>query len=49
MVVVVAHSANRWALEVLLYGRSLVELVDAPFDWQPGWLFRVGSSWGRPG
>lgn len=48
-VVVVAHSANRWALEVLLHGRSLAELVDAPFDWQPGWLFRVGSSWGRPG
>jgi broad specificity phosphatase PhoE len=32
MVLLVARSANRWALEYLLNG-----LVDAPFDWQPGW------------
>jgi broad specificity phosphatase PhoE len=46
-VVVVAHSANRWALEVLVRGRSLDELVDAPFEWQEGWLYRVESGAGR--
>ncbi|MDN5769251.1 MAG: histidine phosphatase family protein, partial [Humibacillus sp.] len=36
-VLVVAHSANRWALQHLLNGIPLEDLVDAPFDWQPGW------------
>ncbi len=40
-VVLVAHSANRWALEHLLEGRPLEELVAAPFAWQPGWVYRV--------
>jgi broad specificity phosphatase PhoE len=36
-VVVIAHAANRWALQHLLEGTSLEALVGAPFDWQPGW------------
>lgn len=40
-ILIIAHSANRWALEHLLRGRSLEELVVAPFDWQPGWLYRL--------
>ena len=44
-VVVIAHSANRWALEHLLNGRSLHELVDAPFEWQPGWVYRLPTGW----
>lgn len=36
-VLVVAHSANRWALECLLSGGVIEELVVAPFEWQPGW------------
>ena len=40
-VVVVSHSANRWALQHLLEGAPLEELVDAPFAWQPGWEFRL--------
>jgi alpha-ribazole phosphatase/probable phosphoglycerate mutase len=40
-VCVVSHSANRWALEHLLLGVPLEELVDAPFDWREGWEFRV--------
>jgi broad specificity phosphatase PhoE len=40
-VVVIAHSANQWALDVLVQGRPLDELLDAPFAWQPGWLYRV--------
>lgn len=38
-VLVIAHSANRWALQHLLCGERLADLVDAPFDWRPGWRF----------
>jgi len=44
-VVVIAHSANRWALDHLLRGRPLADLVDAPFDWQEGWHYRVPANW----
>lgn len=40
-VLVVAHSANRWALQHLLAEVPLEDLVDAPFDWQPGWEYEV--------
>jgi broad specificity phosphatase PhoE len=42
-VLLIAHSANRWALQVLLTGARLEELVVAPFDWQPGWFFTLPS------
>jgi len=42
-VLLVAHSANRWALQYLLEGRDLRELLTAPFNWQPGWEFTLGS------
>jgi broad specificity phosphatase PhoE len=38
-VLLVGHSANRWALEYLLEGRDLPDLVVADFDWQPGWEY----------
>ncbi len=38
-VVVIGHSATRWALDYLLRGRALEDLVSAPFDWQPGWRY----------
>jgi broad specificity phosphatase PhoE len=38
-VLLVAHSANRWALQHLLDAAPLADLVDAPFAWQPGWEF----------
>jgi alpha-ribazole phosphatase/probable phosphoglycerate mutase len=41
VVLVVAHSANRWALRHLLDGVPLEELVDAPFRWRPGWEFTL--------
>jgi broad specificity phosphatase PhoE len=43
-IVVIAHSANRWALDDLVDGRPLEELVDAPFAWQPGWIYVVNAS-----
>ena len=36
-VLVIAHSANRWALQHLLDGTPLEQLVTAPFAWRPGW------------
>lgn len=42
-VVVIAHSANRWALDVLVHGRRLEDAVESRFAWQPGWHYRVTS------
>ena len=44
-VLLISHSANRWALQCLLEGASLEELVDAPFHWRPGWEFRLPGGW----
>jgi broad specificity phosphatase PhoE len=41
-VLVIAHSAQRYALCHLLEGMPLEELVDAPFEWQEGWEYVVG-------
>lgn len=38
-VVVIGHSATRWALEHLLGGVALEDLVDAPFAWREGWEY----------
>jgi broad specificity phosphatase PhoE len=40
-VLVVGHSATRWALDHLLLGRPLGELVAAPFGWQEGWVYSL--------
>ena len=37
----IAHSANRWALQHLLLGARLEEVVAAPFDWQEGWEYAL--------
>ncbi|HUY74186.1 MAG TPA: histidine phosphatase family protein [Candidatus Dormibacteraeota bacterium] len=44
-VVVVAHSANKWALDCLLNGAKLADLVDAPFGWQEGWRYTLPAGW----
>jgi len=46
-VVVIAHSANRWALDHLVHGTPLEELVDAPFQWQEGWLYVLSANASR--
>lgn len=40
-VLLVAHAANRWALQHLLLGVTLDEAIAAPFAWQPGWEFEL--------
>ena len=47
-VLLVGHSATRWALDHLLAGVPLEDLVDAPFEWREGWRFLLPSGWGRP-
>jgi alpha-ribazole phosphatase/probable phosphoglycerate mutase len=42
-VVLIGHSANLWALEHLLAGAQLQELVDAPSTWQEGRRFRLDT------
>jgi broad specificity phosphatase PhoE len=38
-ILVIAHSANRWALQHLLEGVPLVDAISAPFSWQEGWEY----------
>jgi len=38
-IVVIGHAATRWAIEHLLEGTPLEELVGAPFEWRPGWEY----------
>jgi 2,3-bisphosphoglycerate-dependent phosphoglycerate mutase len=40
-VVLIGHVATRWALDHLVSGRPLEELVDAPFDWREGWEYTL--------
>ena len=48
-VLVVGHSATRWALDHLLAGAALHDLVVAPFAWQEGWSYALPAGWRRPG
>jgi broad specificity phosphatase PhoE len=43
-VVLISHSANRWALQHLVHGIPLEDLIDADFDWQPGWEYVLTSA-----
>jgi len=45
-VLLVGHAATRWALQHLLLGTPLEELVDAPFEWQEGWEYTLEPSGG---
>ncbi|MER5501922.1 histidine phosphatase family protein [Streptomyces sp. NPDC002561] len=40
-ILLIAHSANRWALDCLLTGADLDGLVQAPARWQPGREYTV--------
>lgn len=40
-VVVIGHSATRWALDHLIHGRDLTEVIVAPFAWQEGWRYEL--------
>jgi 2,3-bisphosphoglycerate-dependent phosphoglycerate mutase len=40
-VVVIGHTATRWALDHLLDGRPLERVVIEPFDWREGWEYAL--------
>lgn len=44
-VLVIAHSASRWALDHMLHGVASEDLVDAPFAWQAGWEYELPAGW----
>ncbi|MGW0755722.1 histidine phosphatase family protein [Streptomyces sp. NPDC002814] len=44
-VLIIAHSANRWALDSLLTGALIEDLIDAPFQWQEGWHYTLPTGW----
>ena len=44
-VLVIAHSANHWALEHLLLGADLGARIAHGMTWQPGWEFVVPTGW----
>lgn len=48
-VLLVGHTATRWALDQLLADADLAELVVAPFGWQEGWFYALPARWRRPG
>jgi broad specificity phosphatase PhoE len=45
-ILLIAHSANRWALDHLLGGIPLEDLVGAPFAWREGWYYTLPAPWG---
>lgn len=42
-VLVVGHTATRWAFDHILAGAPLDDLLDEPFDWRPGWEYLLES------
>jgi broad specificity phosphatase PhoE len=44
-VLIVAHSAQRWALRALLGGEDLARVLTGPDDWQPGWEYDLPAGW----
>jgi broad specificity phosphatase PhoE len=44
-ILVIAHSANRWAFDHLLTGTPLEELPQAPPTWRPGWHYTLSADW----
>lgn len=42
-VLIIGHVATRWALDHVVLGIPLEELVAAPFAWQEGWEYELGA------
>jgi broad specificity phosphatase PhoE len=42
-VLVIGHTATRWALDHLVLGVPLEEVIAAPFEWREGWEYVLGA------
>lgn len=42
-VLIIGHVATRWALDVLVRGAELDELIDSDFGWRPGWSYTLAT------
>ena len=40
-ILVIGHTATKWALDHLHEGTPLPDLVEGSFRWQPGWRYRL--------
>ncbi|MDT0346913.1 histidine phosphatase family protein [Streptomyces litchfieldiae] len=40
-VLLIAHTANQWALDCLLAGAPPLDSLRTPFAWQPGWTYTL--------
>ena len=47
-ILVVAHSANKLALDHLLLGAGLRDAFGQAMHWRPGWEYLVPSDWRAP-
>jgi len=44
-VLLIGHAATRYALDTLLTGVPLEQLVSAPFAWREGWSYTLPTGW----
>ncbi|MEY9861529.1 broad specificity phosphatase PhoE [Catenulispora sp. GAS73] len=47
-VLLIGHSATRFALDHLLTDIPLEDVVTSPYIWQPGWLYLLPDGWHTP-
>jgi len=47
-ILLIAHSANHWAIEHLLLGKAIRGLVTGGMAWQPGWEYTLPAGWKGP-
>ena len=40
-VIVIGHAATRWAIQHVVDGEKLEDVVGAPFEWQDGWEYTL--------
>jgi broad specificity phosphatase PhoE len=43
-VLLIGHRATWYSLEHLLAGLPLLEAIETPWTWQPGWTYQIASS-----
>ncbi len=47
-VLLIAHAAPRFAIDHLLNGTPLEQLISAPSEWRAGWSYTLPSNWRLP-